>query len=121
IGQRPGDRAGDDDGIFEAQGGALRGKWEVLLPTMPAKGACVKPWRSAAAALELPADLARGVLLGVDVGVRVARLERLERGGEAAHARTLLEVLRGEGAGLRQLAGGLGADDEDRRPRLTGL
>src|SRR5205085_2499058 len=42
IGQRPGDRAGDDDGVCEAQGGALRGKWEVLLPTMIAEDAEIK-------------------------------------------------------------------------------
>src|SRR5205807_967054 len=35
VGQRSGDRAGDDDGIVEAQSVSLRGKWEVLLPTLP--------------------------------------------------------------------------------------
>src|SRR3954451_18064838 len=70
--------------------------------------------------LDLTADLAGRVLLGVDVHVRLAGLDRLDRGGEARHAGRLGELLRGQLAALRQLAG-LRADVDDHRARLARL
>src|ERR1043166_1615547 len=49
--------------------------------TMPAEGAPVKRW-ALLLGLDLPADLAAGVVLRVDVDVRLAGAEVLDRGGE---------------------------------------
>src|SRR5881227_1254202 len=62
--------------------------------TMPAEGRLVKSLLG----LDLPADLTAGVLGGVDVDVRLARTQVLDRRGEVGDPRRLGEVL------LRQLA-----------------
>src|SRR3954469_13014417 len=81
---------------------------------MPAKGAPVKSLLG----MDLPADLAAGVVLGVDVDVRLAGAEVLDRRAEVRDARRLGEVLLGQLALLRQGAR-LQADRQDDRPGLA--
>src|SRR3954452_12711163 len=76
--------------------------------------------RPGLALLDLAADLAGRVLLGVDVHVGLAALDRLDGRGEVRHAGGLGELLGRQLAALGQAAW-LGADGDDHRAGRPGL